>query len=183
MAKMRKCKICGEKYEPNGMRPVCQKFSCAVAYADLAAEKSKQKREKAERAADRAKKLELKPMQYWLKRTEKAVNALALYRDRYQPCISCGATDASAYHAGHWKSVGANSALRYDLSNIHRQCEQCNVHKGGNAIEYELRLPARIGEAEVNRLKYSPRSKKWTREELQKIEAGAKKQLKEMQNE
>ena len=111
---------------------------------------------------------------------EKAVNAFVRERDRDQPCISCGTNDAAEWHAGHWKSVGANSALRFDPANIHRQCDQCNVFKGGNANEYEIRLPARIGQAEVDRLKHAPRVRKWTREECQAIEQEFKSKLKEL---
>ena len=171
--KQKKCRYCKTLFTPVlPMQVVCG-IECAKAIA-------KKKREKVEKANDRQRKEELQPIQYWLKRAEKAVNAFVRERDREQPCISCGTNDASEWHAGHWKSVGANSALRYDLSNIHRQCDQCNVFKGGNATEYEIRLPARIGQAEVDRLKHAPRLRKWTREECQAIEQEFKLKLKEL---
>ena len=135
---------------------------------------------KIERADIRARKIELKPLQYWLKRAEKAVNAWVLVRDREQGCISCGRFEAQAFHAGHHISVGASSALRFDPMNIHKQCNQCNIHLGGNQAEYAMRLPARIGQVEADRLKNAPRSRKWTREECQDIEAEFKAKLKEM---
>ena len=171
--KQKKCRHCKTLFTPIlPMQVVCG-IECAKAVA-------RKKREKVEKANDRQRKEELQPIQYWLKRAEKAVNAFVRERDREQPCISCGTNDASEWHAGHWKSVGANSALRYDLSNIHRQCDQCNVFKGGNATEYEIRLPARIGQAEVDRLKHAPRLRKWTREECQAIEQEFKLKLKEL---
>ena len=133
---------------------------------------------KIERADIRARKIELKPLQYWLKRAEKAVNAWVLVRDREQGCISCGRFEAQAFHAGHHISVGASSALRFDPMNIHKQCNQCNIHLGGNQAEYAMRLPARIGQVEADSLKNAPRSRKWTREECQAIEAEFKQKLK-----
>lgn len=181
--KPRKCPECHQPYvKTRAVQPTCGALPCQESYAIKVAHKAAWKREKMQRAADRAQREELQPLQYWLKRAEKAVNALVRERDIEQPCISCGTNDAAEWHAGHWKSVGSNSALRYDLSNIHRQCDQCNVFKGGNATEYEARLPARIGQAEVDRLKNSPRSRKWTREECQAIEADAKRKLKELKH-
>lgn len=173
--KPKKCSYCRCEFIPERrMQKVCC-LGCAVALA-------KRKREKVERANDRQRLEEMKPLPYWRKRAEKAVNAVVRERDREQPCISCGTNDAAQWHAGHWKSVGANSALRYDYANIHRQCNQCNVFKAGNATEYEARLPARIGQDEFERLKYAPRVKEWTREECQAIELEAKKILKELRN-
>lgn len=153
-----------------------------VAYADMVAKKSAEKRAKAERASDRERKAELKPMQYWLKRAEKAVNAFRREEDLLSGygCITCGTHDAEQWHAGHWISVGASSATRFDPANIHLQCRQCNFFGGGKASDYEARLPARIGQAEVDRLKYSKRERKWTREECQAIEAEYRAKLREL---
>lgn len=171
--KQKKCRYCKTLFTPTMPMQIVCGIECAKAIA-------KSKREKVEKANDRQRKEELQPIQYWLKRAEKAVNAFVRERDREQPCISCGTNDAAEWHAGHWKSVGANSALRFDPANIHRQCDQCNVFKGGNANEYEIRLPARIGQAEVDRLKHAPRVRKWTREECQAIEQEFKAKLKEL---
>ena len=40
---------------------------------------------------------------------------------------------------------GAAPELRFNLLNIHKQCAPCNNHKSGNAIEYRIRLVAKIG--------------------------------------
>ena len=181
---MKKCRICHSQFVARfPMQATCENFECKVAYGEQVAAKAKRKREKVERANDRQRLQELKPIQYWLKRTERAVNAVVRERDSEQPCISCGTYDAAEWHAGHWKSVGANSALRFDYSNIHKQCDHCNVFKAGNATEYELRLPARIGVDEYMRLKHAPRIRKWTREECQAIEADAKLKLKALLSE
>ena len=70
--------------------------------------------------------------------------------------------------------------MRFDPANAHLQCRQDNFFGGGKAQEYEARLPARIGQAEVDRLKHAARSYKWTREECQEIEVKYKTKLKEV---
>lgn len=179
--KARKCRICKSKFTPmRPMQPTCGAYHCQVTYADAAAEKLAMKRAKAERQEIRERKEALKPLQYWLKRAEKAFNAWVLVRDREQPCISCGRWEAQAFHAGHHVSVGASSALRFDPMNVHKQCNQCNIHLGGNQAEYAIRLPARIGKENAARLQNAPRARKWTREDCQAIEAEYKAKLKDL---
>lgn len=184
-AKPHKCPECGAKYvKTRNVQPTCGALPCQESYALKVAHKAAWKREKMQRAADRAQREELQPLQYWLKRAQTAVNALRRAEDLAAGygCITCDTHDAEEWHAGHWISVGASSATRFDYKNIHLQCRQCNYFGAGRAQEYEARLPARIGQAEVDRLKIAPRSRKWTREECQQIEAKAKQSLKELRH-
>lgn len=171
----RKCKWCREKFVPERQMQQCCGWNCALSY-------SAQEKEKKAKRETKAKLIELKPLQYWLKRAEKAVNALRRAEDLAAGygCITCGTHDAEEWHAGHWISVGASSATRFDPANIHLQCRQCNYFGGGKAQDYEARLPARIGQAEVDRLKAAKRERKWTREECQAIEAEALVKLREL---
>lgn len=181
--KQKKCRNCKQLFTPaRPLQTVCSP-SCAQQLINSRKAKEQAKQDKIERQLIRERKLELKKPQYWLKRAEKAVNAFIRERDRDQPCISCGTYDASEWHAGHWVSVGASSALRYDPANIHKQCHQCNWFEGGKSTDYEARLPARIGHAEFERVKYAKRERKWTREECQQIEAHYRAKLKEMKGE
>ena len=141
-----------------------------------------EKEAKAERKQIRERKEALKPLQYFLKRAQKAVNAYVVARDHDKPCISCGTWDAQAWHASHFISVGASSALRFDTErNIFKSCSQCNTHLSGNLVPYETALRDRIGADKVEALKTAPRGYKWTREELLVIESEAKAKLKEAQ--
>lgn len=182
---MKRCRICKTPYTATRpLQPTCDSYDCKVAYALSIAGKIQAKREKTERKETKAQLSELKPLQYWLKRAQVAVNALRRaedLRDGYG-CITCDTHDAEEWHAGHWISVGASSGTRFDPANIHLQCRQCNYFGGGRAQEYEARLPARIGQAEVDRIKHAQRSYKWTREECQQIERDAKTKLKAIQN-
>jgi len=70
-------------------------------------------------------------------------------RDKDLPCISCGQFKDN-YDAGHFWSVGANSYLRYNEDNVHKQCSpSCNRWKNGNPLEYRIGLVKKIGEKRV----------------------------------
>lgn len=183
--KTKRCKApgcCNEFMPQRPMQKACSP-GCALSMVAAANAKKAQAVAKAERQVTKAKLAEMKPLQYWLKRTERAVNAFRRAEDLQagHGCITCGTHDAEEWHAGHWISVGASSGTRFDPANIHLQCRQCNYFGGGKAQDYEARLPARIGKAEVDRLKHAPRSRKWTREECQALEQEYKAKLKWLQ--
>ena len=87
-----------------------------------------------------------------LKRAESAVNAYVRLRDADKSCISCGTQGPALWQAGHYLSVGARPELRFDTSNIHRQCVHCNMHKAGNVTLYRIELVKRIGVTAVEAL-------------------------------
>ena len=159
----RKCASCRNPFltERKGQK-VCGP-DCGEKLAKAKREKEQAKREREE---FRKRKDAIKPLSYFLKRAQNAVNKYVQLRDREHPCISCGTWDSPEWHAGHFVSVGASSALRFDPANIHRQCAKDNVFLGGNQTNYEIRLIAKIGPQEVERLKTAQRLKVWTREEL-----------------
>lgn len=184
--KPKKCRNrwCKQEFVPDRpLQTVCSP-KCAQDLIEQRKVKEDAKRAKETRAQIMERKLAVKPLQYWLKRAQKAVNSYCSARDLKAGygCITCGTRDAVAWTAGHWISVGASSATRFDPANIHLQCHQDNFFKGGLAQEYEARLPARIGQAEVDRLKNAKRERKWTREECQAIESEFKAKLKEIQH-
>lgn len=133
--------------------------------------RAQDKAEKARREAreHREARADAKPLSHHHRLTKDAVHAYIRQRDANKPCISCDTLNPSAWHAGHYMSVGSESALRYDPANIHRQCLACNFHKGSNAIQYRIRLVQRIGPAEVERLEGPQPVIKWTREGLKAI--------------
>ena len=180
----RKCRNreCRATFTPTRpLQTVCGPI-CALSLIEQRKAKQQARADREQKAETRARLLELKPLQYWLKRAQDAKNAQRRAEDLKAGygCITCGTHDAEEWHAGHWISVGASSALRFDPANIHLQCRQCNYFGGGKAQEYEARLPARIGQAEVDRLKNARRERKWTRSECQAIEVEAKSKLKEL---
>ena len=181
--KTTKCKICREPFIKFRIeQKTCLNTDCLVTQGNIEAVKREAKAARAERADIKARLLDLKKPHYWHKRAQDSVNALRRAQDLAAGygCITCGTFDAEEWHAGHFISVGACSTERFTHTNIHLQCRQCNYFGAGKATEYEARLPARIGQAEVDRLKNSPRLRIWSREECMAIEADAKRQLKEL---
>ena len=59
-------------------------------------------------------------------------------RDADKPCCTCGTTSQSVqYAAGHYRSRGACQELRFNLFNIHKQCNvKCNKYGSGMRSEY-----------------------------------------------
>jgi len=89
---------------------------------------------------------------HWTKKAQSTFNKYIRLRDSKHPCISCGRFHTGQYHAGHYRTVGANPELRFDERNCHKQCSACNNHLSGNIVNYRINLIRKIGEEEVNRL-------------------------------
>ena len=56
-------------------------------------------------------------------------------------------------HAGHFisNSIGG-LGLRYEETNVHAQCYNCNINKSGNLVEYRERMVALYGEPYVKQI-------------------------------
>lgn len=140
--------------------------------------KQRAEKEKSDRTDRKQKLLAIEPMEYWLKRAEKACNAYIRKRDEGQGCISCGRHDAEVWNAGHFISVGANRTLRFHEDNIHLQCARpCNKDKGGNIHEYRKGLEKKIGPERLAFLDGWHGPVKMTIEKAQEIERHYKEKL------
>ena len=183
--KPRKCKAkgCEQQFIPRNSMHVACCGSCAHSIDRAKNEQAEQRKRSDERKADRARKQELKPLKWFHARTRIAVHKYIRTRDRDRPCISCGTTHAAQWDAGHYVSVGADSSLRYDFNNIHKQCSVCNKHLSANLIRYRQNLIPKIGEPEVLRLEGPQPVHKWTRDELDDIAAEAKRLTKALEKE
>lgn len=136
--RLKRCAVCREKFQPRSMTHKACKPECAAIHAEAI-------RKAQERKSDRERRVALKTRQDWLREAQAAFNAFIRARDHDQPCISCGRFHTGSYDAGHYRSVGAQPALRFNEANVHKQCVPCNQHKGGNIIEYRIRLVEKIG--------------------------------------
>lgn len=177
--KQKTCKVCKTKFPPARPLQATCSIRCAIDWAIKAAEKKAKQAAQAEKKADALKKKALKTRSDWMKDAQAAVNAWVRFRDRDQPCISCGTFNATAWHAGHFYSTAARPDLRLDPANIHRQCAQCNLFLSGNLNEYRKNLPARIGQAELDRLDGPPTNQRMTAEVIKEICAEFKARLKQ----
>lgn len=160
----RKCEICREVFEKRSMTHKVCSGDCGAALVQ------RDRARKEARATKEAKESQ-KGIKGWLKSTERVINHYVLLRDRLEGCCSCpkGSHWDGTWHASHYKSVGSNSALRFNLWNINKGCSQCNLFQGGNATEYARRLEAKHGPERVEWLKNHDRSRDYTIEYLQRL--------------
>lgn len=150
-------------------------MACMVSYAEMAAERSKNRREaigKRKAAAEhRERKEKARTLSQWLNWAQVPFNAWIRWRDRDDGCISCG-THSGQMHAGHFISVGAGrAALRYDERNVNKQCSQCNNNKGGNSVEYRKGMVRKYGEDVTREIESYHAPVKMTVEEIKALHA------------
>ena len=182
MAKLsrRKCAVCREWFHPARNEQFVCSFECASAHGKKQVEKArqdaqrkelKQQRdaEKAERKRSAERRQAVKPLSYFRNQAQQAFNEFIRYRDRQLPCISCGRHHDGQYHAGHYRTTGANPELRFNEDNCHKQCAPCNNHLSGNLAAYRPALIARIGQARFDALMGPHELPKWGREDYMRI--------------
>jgi hypothetical protein len=173
----RRCALagCRERFAPRSMthRACCPDHALALAVLE---------RERAERKERQAGLLKLKRRADWMKEAQTAFNAFVRARDEAAglPCVSCGRHHQGQNHAGHFLSVGAHPAHRFNELNVWLQCQPCNTHLSGNALNYRKELIRRIGLARVEMLEMDVPARKYSVEELQQIKATYAKKLKDL---
>lgn len=186
---MPKCKVCRQPFTPTRpLQPVCASFECRVAYATTQAEKSRQKREKAERQAIRKRKQALKTRRDYINEAQTAFNAFIRWRDRERSCICCGlpldgGVVGGSFDAGHYRSVGSAPNLRFNEWNCHAQRKQCNRWGAGRAVDYRIGLIKRLGESVVAALEADQTPRKYTIPELIEIRDYYRAEVRRMQRE
>ena len=173
--KAKKCKnpACGKKFTPaKPLQAVCG-WECARDYGKVLNEKKarKERREAKEK---------LKSRRDWLREAQSACNQYIRERDKQEPCISCRRYHTGQYHAGHYRTIGANPELRFNEFNIHKQCSACNNHLHGNLINYRINLIKKIGQDKVDWLEGKHEPKKYSIDDLKEIKALYKQKIKEM---
>ena len=187
----RKCKLCNEWFIPqyDNIRWCCPAHGAIYALELRAKQKVKEaakrirekhQAEKESRDRQAKKRLEGKPLSYFAKQAQQAFNEFIRYRDRHQPCISCGRHHDGQYHAGHFRTTGANPELRFNEDNCHRQCAPCNNHLSGNLIAYRPALIAKIGQTRFDALMGPHELSKWKRDDYIRIRDEYRAKLKEL---
>ncbi|EMH0135178.1 TPA: recombination protein NinG [Proteus mirabilis] len=190
----RRCKICREWFIPkqsfqnwcspeHGFELSEQRRNKDREKALAKLKKEKQKKEREEKDKLKSRKLAVKPLSYFTKQAQTAFNAFIRERDKDEPCISCGRFHEGQYHAGHYRTTGANPELRFDEDNCHKQCAPCNNHLSGNIENYTPRLIEKIGQERFDRLMGSHKLPKWKREDYERIRDHYRAKLKELKDE
>ncbi|WP_333602120.1 recombination protein NinG [Atlantibacter hermannii] len=187
----RKCTVCREWFHPvrNGQVVCCYECASAVgkeqtaknqAEAQRKALKLQREEEKEQRARQAERRQAVKPLSYFIKQAQQAFNDFIRYRDRHLPCISCGRHHDGQYHAGHFRTTGANPELRFNEDNCHRQCAPCNNYLSGNLINYRPTLILKIGQACFDALMGQHEMPKWGRDDYIRIRDEYRAKLKEL---
>ena len=175
--KLKSCKVCDTEFKPfKTTQKVCG-WECADKYGKEKVEKDKAKdNRKAKRALNENDK------GYQLDKTQVLFNRYIRFRDRNNPCISCDRHHSGQYHAGHYRTVGANPELRFDERNCHKQCSACNNHLSGNIVNYRINLIRKLGIDEVESVEGPHEPKRYTIEQLKELQLIYKAKIKELEN-
>lgn len=187
MAKKRMCKHC-KKWNDDFIKTNVATFcnvDCAYEFAIGKQEKEQArliaklkqigiKKDKAAKKAHREDRERLKTVGDYIKEAQAAVNKYIRMRDYGKPCICCNAQmnwhkQGGAVDAGHYRSRGAASHLRFNLLNIHAQSVKCNRFLSGNSVDYRINLIKKIGRPAVERLESDNKIKKFTIDYLKRI--------------
>ncbi len=145
--KYKPCKVCKTQFKPfSSLSRVCSPH-CALKLV-------RSDKEKALKKDTRERKKKLKTKTDYANEAQTVINKYARLRDKGKPCCSCDKPDNGQHqrHASHYRSIGACTALRFNLKNIHTSCQQCNTSKSGNLLEYRIRLIAKHGQGYVDYL-------------------------------
>ena len=178
--KPKKCRVatCRASFVPSRLGQAVCSPACAIIDGPRHAQKARKALADIERAEIKVRKEKLKSRAEHLREAQAAVNEYVRLRDAHLPCISCDSTPndndlmtGSRWDAGHYRSVGACPELRFEPSNIHRQCVKCNRNLSGNAVEYRIRLVLRIGAEKVAWIEGPHEARKYTVEEIKTIKA------------
>lgn len=192
--KPRKCRHCKQMFNPVrcGQNTCC--YECSVAVAEIVAERSKKRREKAERVAEVASRKIIKNKLEAMKTRPQLIKALGIAfrawvraRDEGKPCISCDKILTKTgklggdYDAGHYRSVGSAKHLEFDERNVHGQCKYCNDALKSNPQGYRPRLIQRIGLEAVEELEADQEDRKYSKDDLRNMKSNYVQKLKEIQ--
>jgi hypothetical protein len=171
------CQHCGTEFTPRmPLQRVCGPL-CASRLVRRA------KKEQAE--STRKRKEAIKTIPQLIKEAQVCFNAFIRERDRQagHACISSGRAldwSGNGVDAGHYRSTGAASHLRFNEDNCHAQSKMDNQYLSGNAVDYRIGLITRIGLDRVEALESNNTVNKWTADGLRAIKAEYRAKLKQL---
>ena len=170
-----KCKYCKEQFEKVAPKQrVCMSDECIKRF-------SKEVKDKEWAIKKKALKEELQTVPELIKIAQKYFNDFIRLRDKDTNCVSCDKPLTKKHDAGHYFNT-SYSNVRFNEYNVHSQCVNCNKHKHGNLLEYQIGIEKRVGGIELFELyKQAHIKKTWSKEELKEIIDIYKKKKKNLQ--
>ena len=171
--KPKKCRVatCRASFVPSRMGQAVCSPACAAIDAPRHMEKARKAIAQRDRREIQVRKERLKSRADHMREAQAAFNEWIRLRDADRPCVSCGRHHEGQYHAGHYRSVGANPELRFEPLNVWKQCAPCNTHLSGNLVNYRLSLLQLIGPEKVDSLEGPHPACKHTVDEIKTIKA------------
>lgn len=174
----RRCAQCRKKVDSSealygGLKAFCC-YECLRQYID--SERGQKAVQSVKRKDIKERKEKLKTAGDYTKEAQAAFNRFVRIRDVHKPCISCGnplehESLGGGYDAGHYRSRGAASHLRFNLLNVHAQCKKCNRYLSGNVTDYRIGLVSRIGQNMIDKLESDNTPRKFTIEYLKRVKS------------
>lgn len=180
--KPKKCKnpSCGVSFTPQRLGQAVCSPRCGLAIKDVNQEKARKSLAQVQRQEIKVRKERLKTRADHLREAQAVFNEWVRLRDADLPCVSCGRYHDGQYHAGHYRTVGANPEIRFEPLNVWKQCAPCNTHLSGNLVNYRLSLLQRIGAEKLEWLEGPHPARKYTIEEIKAIKADYREKIKEL---
>ncbi len=171
--KPKKCRVatCRASFVPSRVGQAVCSPACALIDAPKNQDKARKAIAQRDRRDIQVRKEKLKSRADHLREAQATFNEWVRLRDADRPCISCGRHHEGQYHAGHYRSVGANPELRFEPLNVWKQCAPCNTHLSGNLVNYRVSLLQMIGPEKVDWLEGPHPACKHTVEEIKTIKA------------
>lgn len=181
-SKPKKCKnpSCGVSFTPQRLGQAVCSPRCGLAIKDVNQEKARKSLAQVQRREIKVRKERLKTRADHLREAQAVFNEWVRLRDADLPCVSCGRHHEGQYHAGHYRTVGANPEIRFEPLNVWKQCAPCNTHLSGNLVNYRLSLLQRIGAEKLAWLEGPHPAHKYTTEEIKAIKADYREKIKEL---
>jgi hypothetical protein len=175
--KLKRCRYCKEKHQESEMVRVNLSWFCNYDHAtQFGISKAKTKIERD--TAVKFKKLRdsIKTYSEWNSEAQSAFNRYIRVRDKFKTCISSGKplvneSVGGGFDAGHYRSRGAASHLRFNVFNCHGQSKHDNRYLSGNVVDYRIRLIERIGLERVERLESDNNPRKFSVVYLKRIKS------------
>jgi len=115
-------------------------------------------------------KTDLETIQELIKKAQTTFNTYIRTRDSGLNCISCDKKLTGKFDAGHYFNANNHWSVRFDERNVHGQCVNCNQHKHGNLLNYQIGIQQRIGADQLIELHaIAHNTRKFTRDELREL--------------
>jgi len=158
-----KCKYCKKQFEKVAPKQrICTSNECLKRF-------SEEVKNKEWKAKKKLLKEELQTIPELIKIAQKHFNDFIRLRDKDANCVSCDKPLTKKFDAGHYFNT-SYSNVRFNEYNVHSQCVNCNKHKHGNLLEYQIGIEKRVGGIELFELHQQAHIKKeWTKSELKEI--------------